>query len=293
MRVTDNARLLAVLRNNAISTSRLTDASRRASAGAKVTKPSDNTVAYTTALRNGSTLVNMASRTRIARSVGDELTVAERALDSVGELLSQAKSLAIQGANETLSATDRSTLAQQVTGLRDQLLELANTRGPSGFVFAGSATDVPPFDATGAFVGNDTVMRIPISEGVSPRMNVSGAKAFTAAGGLDVLAELNTLSTALTSNDLAAIRTSIGTVQQGYDQVVAVQVDAGLAIERLRSAADVIDEASVSLAESRSRDVGADDLAGLATELSAAGTAYSQSLTVTRMLLALPSLAKQ
>ncbi len=293
MRVTDNARLLAVLRNNAVSTGRLTAASRRASAGAKVSKPSDNTVAYTTALRNGSTIANMTSRTRIARSAGDELTVAERALDSVSELLAQAKSLAIQGANETLTANDRATLALQVTGVREQLIDLANTRGPSGFVFGGSITNVAPFDATGAFLGNDSVMRVPLSDGVSPRMNVSGARAFTAAGGNDIFADLATLSAALNANDVVATRASIGTVQQGYDQVVAVQVDAGLAIERLRSAADVIDEASLSVAASRARDIGADDLAGLATELSAAGSAYSQSLTVTRMLLALPSLAKQ
>lgn len=293
MRVTDNARLLGVLRNNALSTSRLTSASRRASAGARVTKPSDDPVAYTTSLRRGSTLANMASRTRTARSAADELTIAEGALDSATELLGQAKSLAVQGANETLSATDRNALALQVTGLREQLLELANTRGSGGFVFAGTRTDTPPFDAAGAFAGNDGVMRVPVSDGVTPRMNVSGAKAFTAAGGSDVFAELSALATALSANDLVGIRGAIGTVQKGYDQIVAVQVDAGLSIERLRSSADVIDQASLAVTQARTRDVGADDLAGLATELSAAGSAYSQSLTVTKMLLSLPSLAKQ
>ena len=136
-------------------------------------------------------------------------------------------------------------------------------------------------------------MRVPVGDGVSPRMNVSGAKAFTILGGTDVFVELAALDTALSSNDLLGIRSAIGTVQQGYDQVVAVQVDAGLSIERLRSAADVIDTASLTIAQARARDVGADDLAGLATELSAAGNAYSQSLTVTKMLLSLPSLAKQ
>ena len=293
MRVTDNARLLGVLRNNAMSTNRLTTASRRASSGAKVTKPSDDPVAFATSVRRGSTLANMASRTRSARSAADELGVAEGALDSASELLAQAKSLAVQGANETLSATDRNALALQVRGIREQLLDLANTRGAGGFVFAGSRTDSAPFDAAGVFTGNDSVMRVPVGDGVSPRMNVSGAKAFTTLGGTDVFVELAALDTALSSNDLLGIRNAIGTVQRGYDQMVAVQVDAGLSIERLRSAADVIDTASLTIAQARARDVGADDLAGLATELSAAGNSYSQSLTVTKMLLSLPSLAKQ
>jgi flagellar hook-associated protein 3 FlgL len=293
MRVTDNARLLGVLRNNTIATNRLTTASRRASAGAKVSKPSDDPVAYTTSVRRGSTMANMASRSRTARSAADELTVAQGALDSATELLAQAKSLAVQGANETLSASDRNALALQVSGIHDQLLDLANTRGAGGYVFAGSRTDTAPFDAAGTFTGNDNVMRVPVSDGVSPRMNVSGAKAFTGVGGTDVFAQLNALSTALSTNDLVGIRSAIGTVQQGYDQVVAVQVDAGLSIERLQSAADVIDTAGLAIGQARSRDVGADDLAGLATELSAAGNSYSQSLTVTKTLLSLPSLARQ
>jgi flagellar hook-associated protein 3 FlgL len=291
MRVTDNTRLLALMRNNASSAERLTQASRRTAAGAKVLAPSDDPIAYSTSVRRGSTIANLASRTRIARSASDDLSIMERSLDSATELLSEAKSLAVQGSNETLSPTDRGALALRVKGIRDQLLELANTRSASGYGFGGSRTDLPPFDPSGNFVGNDTVMRIPVTDGVAPSKNVSGAKAFTAAGGTDVFADLTALATALSSDDLTGIRSGIDTMQKGYDQIVAVQVDAGLAIERLRSSADVLDAASLAVSQSRSRDVGADDLAGLATELAAASSAYSQSLTVTRTLLSLPSLA--
>jgi flagellar hook-associated protein 3 FlgL len=292
MRVTDNTRLLDILRNNATSSIRLTQASRRASAGAKVIAPSDDPIAYSTSVRRGSTIENISARTRIARASADDLTVAERSLDSATELLAEAKSLAVQGANETLSTNDRSALALRVTGIRDQLLELANTRGAGGYVFGGSKTATPPFDASANFVGNDTVLRIPVTDGVAPRKNASGAKAFTISGGSDVFTELTSLGNALSTSNLTAIRAGIDTMQSGYDQVVAVQVDAGLSIERLRSSADVLDTASLAVAQSRSRDVGADDLAGLATELAAANSAYSQSLTVTRKLLAIPSLAQ-
>ena len=291
MRVTDNTRLIGVLRTNATSSSRLTTASRRAGAGARVTAPSDDPVAYTTSVRRGSSLANMASRTRTARSAADELSVAERALESASELVSEAKSLAVQGSNEALSPTDRAALAQQVMGIRDQLLGIANTRGSTGYVFGGAKTSAPPFDASGNFVGNDTTMRLPVAEGVAPRMNVSGAKAFTTAGGADVFASLSSLATSLSTNDLAGIRSSIDTTQSGHDQLVSVQVDAGLAMEHLRSSADVLDAASLAVSQSRSRDIGADDLAGLNTELAAASSSYSQSLAVTRKLLSLPSLA--
>jgi len=292
MRVTDNTRLFAVLRNNASSTTRLTKASRLASAGARVVTASDDPVAYATSVRRGSTVANIASRTRIARSSADDLTVSERALESVTELVSEARSLAVQGSNEALSQNDRNALALRVGDVREQLLVLANTRGSSGFVFGGTRTDKPPFDASGAFTGNDGVLRIPVTDGVAPKMNVSGARAFTAAGGVDVFTELANLQTALGAGDLAGIRGGIGTMQSSHEQVVGVQVDAGLSIERLRSAADVLDEASLAVSQSRIRDVGADDLAGLATDLAGASSAYEQSLTVTKKLLSMPSLAQ-
>jgi flagellar hook-associated protein 3 FlgL len=291
MRVTNNSRLLSMMRNNAATAERLTKASRLASSGARVVAPSDDPVAYAKSVRLGSELATLTSRMGTARSAADELTISERALDSATDLLGEAKSLAVQGANGSLSATDRNALAQSVDGLREQLLQLSNTRGSQGFVFAGSATLTAPFNAGGVFVGNDAVLRVPITDGVTPRMNASGAKAFTVAGGRDVFADLAALSTALKANDLPGIQTAMDTIQAGYDQVVAVQVEAGLSIERLRSSADVMESASLAMAQSRARDIGGDDFAGLATELAEASNAYEQSLSVTRRLLTLPSLA--
>lgn len=106
-----------------------------------------------------------------------------------------------------------------------------------------------------------------------------------------MFADLDALSIALTTDDLVGIRAGIDAIQSGYDQVVAAQVDSGLAIERLRSSADVLDNSVLAVGQSRSREIGADDIAGLATGLVAASNAYAQSLDVTRRLLALPSLS--
>lgn len=294
MRITDNARLLASLRNTTFATVRLTQASRRAGAGARVTVASDDPVAYATSVRRGSAATNLSSRSRIARASADELAIAERSLDAATDLLSEARSMAVQGSNEALSPTDRAALAQRVAGIREQVLEIANKRGADGFLFGGTKTDTAPFDAAGTFLGNDDAVYLPITDGVSPRKNASGAKAFTAAaGGVDVFAELTALQTALASDNLTGIRTSIDKMQKSYDQVVAAQVDSGLAIERFHGAADTLDDSALFINQSRARDVGAEDLAQLATELSAASNAYTQSLEVTRRLLAIPSLAER
>ena len=76
-------------------------------------------------------------------------------------------SLAVQGANESLSPSDRNAIALQVKGLRDQLISLANTKGDTGYLFAGTKTDTQPFDpTTGAFLGNDGATKVAITDGV-------------------------------------------------------------------------------------------------------------------------------
>ncbi len=292
MRVTDNMRLVALLHINQVAQGRLTEASRHASLGSRVSLPSDDPVGYATMIRRTSSIATFTARTETARSSADELSIAERALDSASEIMSQAQSLAVQGSNETLSPSDRSAIATQILGLRDQLLQTMNIRGSTGYLFGGTETSTAPFDNGGHFLGNDNIVRMPIGDGVAPRGNASGAKAFTVAGGRDVLADLSDLATALNNGDVTNIRAGIDNMRSGHDQIVQEQVQAGLSVERMQSAADVMDQSIVSLSQSRTRAIGAEDLAALVTDLAFASTSYQQSLDATKKLLSLPSLAQ-
>jgi flagellar hook-associated protein 3 FlgL len=291
MRVTDGMKLISVARTNNASAARVAEATRRASAGARVLAPSDDPVAYASIVRRTATLEGLQGRVKLGRAAADELSLAERALDDASNLVSEAKSLAVQGANETMSPTDRALLADRVRAIRESVIELGNTRGTRGYAFAGTRTDQPPFDLAGAFTGNDAAIRVPISGGVAPRANASGARAFTAAGGRDVLADLEDLAVALDANNVVDIRASIDVIQTGHDQVVAAQVDVGLSMDRFRVVADLNEESGMTIANAIAGDRGSEDIAELITELTAASATYEQSLTVTRRLLALPGLA--
>src|SRR6266851_9088351 len=74
----------------------------------------------------------------------------DSALSSVVTAVNQAVSLAVEGANGTVSIANQQAIAQQVTGIRDQVLGIANQAFQGNFVFAGTATSTQPFvlDAT-------------------------------------------------------------------------------------------------------------------------------------------------
>mgnify|MGYP000872397269 CR=1 FL=1 len=292
MRVTDNMRLYYANRENARIGERLANASRVAATGQRVTKPSDDPVAYAANIRRTADAARLSTHSKTAQSVADDLSVAERALDSAGELITSARSLALQGATESLDASDRLLLSKQVIALREQLLGVANSRGALGFLFGGTKTSTPPFDANGVFVGNDSVIRAPVTDSVDPPANASGAKAFTVAGGRDVFADLSQLSTALANNDVPAIQSMLDKLETGRQQITNVQVDTGLGIERLRSVADVLDQSVVAINSAGARDVGADDPASLYMELQNTQAAYQRSLSVTQRLLSLTTVSQ-
>lgn len=292
MRVTDLSRTLLVSRVATSTASRLTDASRKSAAGATVVDPSDDPVAYAAIVRREATLAEVTTHSRSARATSDELGIAERALDSATDLVTEARTLAIQGANETLAPADRATLAERVRAIREQMIQIGNTRGSNGYLFGGTKTDAPPFDPTGAFVGNDNATLIPIGSGASPRGNASGARAFTAAGGRDVLADLDALATALENNDVATTRSGIDWMESGGKQVTAAQVELGLSIDRFQTAADLLDGNEVTVSSGLARDRGATDMPAILTSLAQANQAYQQSLEVTKQILNLPSLAR-
>ena len=292
MRVSENMRLANTASAQSQLAQRLDKASRVATRGSKVAAPSDDPVAYATKVRSDSALSLIERRSQLATQVSGELDVAEGALSNATDLMSQARAAAVAGANDTLDAPSRKLLATQVTALRDEMLGIANTRYANKYVFAGTKTDTPPFDATGTFVGNDIVTRVPLMDGVEPPANVSGAKIFTNAGGQDILGALKTLADALNANNPSAVRASIDLLDASHTQLVQGQTDAGLASERFRSAIDVMANTKVAVANTIAKQVDGDPMQQL-TELTLAKTAYEQGVAVTRQLLSLTSLTRQ
>jgi len=292
MRVTDNYRTQLAQWALTRTSRRLNDATTSTALGQRVTAPSDDPSAYASAMRQTSQSEAVQAGSRAARLSADALSQADTTLDAVGELLTQAKELAVRGGNDTLSATDRKAIGEQIGAIREQVIALANTRGTHGFLFGGTRTDAPPFSAAGVFQGNDNSINAALGgSGPTIRSNASGARAFTVAGGRDVFSELSALQTALAANDGPGIRAATAPLDEALNQVTQEQQRVGSSVERLRSFADLADAAVVGIERSRSRELGADDLPKLLTELTAASNAYQRSLESTRKLIAMSGVA--
>ena len=115
------------------------------SSGKRVNFPSDDPAAAAAEVLNQSQTVQNDDFQRSAASVRALLDTADSTISSVILGLQRAMTLGIEGANGTLSDAERAALAQEVQGVKDQILGLANLSFHGSFVFAGTASQSPPF----------------------------------------------------------------------------------------------------------------------------------------------------
>lgn len=101
-------------------------------------------------------------------AVNDELSIAEDVLLDIEEILTRAKELALTALNGTNNSSNE-VIAQEIAGLKDQLILLANTQVGSSFTFGGSnASSTEPFtvDDSGNLLYNGVnVSDIQVSDG--------------------------------------------------------------------------------------------------------------------------------
>ena len=84
--------------------------------------------------------------------LGNQLTAVDGAMGSLTSLLQSARSLAVEGASDTLSPSQRTDIATQVNQLLNEAVGLANTQYNGKYVFAG--TNVPPTTPLVRSIGN-------------------------------------------------------------------------------------------------------------------------------------------
>src|SRR5882672_11359359 len=101
-------------------------ATQQISTGRQVNQLSDNPAASAEVTLNHVQLSQDVQYLQNISSLTAQSSTIDSTLSSVVQSLTQAISLGVEGANGTLSNANRQAVAQEVTGIRDQVLSLAN-----------------------------------------------------------------------------------------------------------------------------------------------------------------------
>ena len=96
--------------------------------GKKVLKPSDDPAVATQLLNLSSLKANNLQYDRNINTAQNELELQESVLASSGNVLQRVRELVIQANNATQSSQTREAIADEISNLADELLQLANTK---------------------------------------------------------------------------------------------------------------------------------------------------------------------
>lgn len=114
------------------------------SSGVKVHNPSDTDVAGTISLYKQN-LSKVAGYSNSIAQVTSSLSFQDSVLNQATELMTRAKEIATQAANETKSPTNRSQMSAEVFQIRDNLANLANSKFLGKYVYSGTDQGNPAY----------------------------------------------------------------------------------------------------------------------------------------------------
>jgi flagellar hook-associated protein 3 FlgL len=273
------------------SENRITQASQQLSSGYRVNQASDDPGAIEAILGFQSqidqvtqTQSNLTQATTIAN-------VSDSALASASNMLDQLTSIAAQASSYTATAASRSSLAQQVQGIEQELVTVANTTFGGRYVFGGDNTTTPPytFNATapGGVVRNNTssnTVTITNSDGGTLTFPSQTAQQIfdsqTSSGtpaASNIFQNVYALTQALQNNDQTGVQNAAISIQASVVQLGQATTTSGNSLDWLQQSSDAATSKLTNLQTELAglRDA---DVAQAATDLSSAQTAEQAAI---------------
>ena len=249
------------------------------SSGVRVTSLSQDPVAS----GENVLLLNQIQRddsfTQSSSLVQGQLQVADSALGGVVSQLTQAISLSTAANNGTLNSSQVKAISNQLAGIRDEVMSLANTSYQGQYIFAGSQTSTPPFTtsnlttpASATYSGDSNVNLLHTPDGQAIQLNMPGDQIFAASGTNSVFGALNKLvadyatgaSSGASAADTQALSAALNFVSQQ-------RVTLDNSLTRLTAASGAITSEKTQLTSAQTSLMQA-DLPQISTRLSLAET---------------------
>lgn len=284
MRVTFNSQYRDATAAIGEAAERLVEAQRQVSSGRRVSKPSDDPSAASSAVAERAQLAATEQYARAANSTASRLNVTDSVLSNIVETLTAVQSTALRGQGSTKTAAEREAAAQYLEGLRTSLLADFNVTFHGTYIFAGAAATTKPFVETGGVVGpyagSTTEVSVDISSVRSVAVGFNGEAITRGSDAEDVFAVLDDLIAAVRAGDDAGITTAVAGVARAFDRATTAQTRVGMALQAIETEQRRLQDLKLAATERLSQLEDADMVQAI-TDMTRADAAYQAALGAT------------
>jgi flagellar hook-associated protein 3 FlgL len=283
MRVTESMMFNAANSSLANEMTAIQNTTEQIASSKKLNKPSDNPADVRTAIGLNDTLAQLNQYGRNIDSATRTLSAMDMALSSAGDLLQRANELAIQGANGTLSASDRQAIGAEVSQLTEAMAQTAGAKVGDDYIFSGFKVGQEPYQVVGpgqvgAYLGDHGVSIARIGPASTMQVSLSGDAVFGPA-----IAAMTQLQTDLAGGQPVQ-QSTISQLSDALSSLTQAQATVGARENRLSAAStsqqDLITSNQAML--SSLEDV---NMPAAITELTQRQTTYQASLAITAKVM--------
>ena len=278
LRVTHRGLYTGSLANLQTNLSRVQEVQEQLSSGKIIDQPSDSPSGAGAALKHRQDISRGEQLVRNADDGLGWLATADSAITEGLTMMNRMRELMVQGNNSVIGDTARNAIAAEIEGLRDALLNTANTRYLDRPVFSGTADVADAYDATGAFQGDAGIVQRSLRPGVAVKVNVTGEAVYGPAGA-DIFATLTDIADHLRT-DPSQLTADLATFDGHFDRMQNAIAEVGARynqVETLRSKS----EEDILISKNSLSEIEDVDFPATIVEMQLRETAYQAALSAT------------
>ncbi|GGF96409.1 flagellar hook-associated protein FlgL [Paenibacillus aceti] len=273
MRVTNNmmnSQLLLNLNRNGV---RMNDLQTQMYTGRKLNKPSDDPVGITYSMRYRAELSSNEQHQANVDSALSWLDFTDTMVGQVGDVIKRVKELTVQASNSTNPQSALTSIKTEIEQLKEQLIDIANSKMNDKYIFNGQTYDKKPYDFTktadhlsdtsnvGDLSSDDGKINFIVGESVQLAINVTGNDIFGSPSEKDddhLFTMMDRLIGALGNSDFPKISEQLDKLDSRLDKVMTVRSEIGSKTNRVELMGNRLEDLGLNLTDMQAKTEDAD-----------------------------------
>ncbi|OMF04641.1 flagellar hook-associated protein FlgL [Paenibacillus sp. FSL H7-0942] len=301
MRITNNMLSSQLLLNLNRNAQQMNNTQTQLATGRKINKPSDDPVGITYSLRYRAELSSNDQYQKNVDSAISWLEFNDTVMNQAGNAIQRLRELTVQASTGTNPQSALDSINEEVKQLKEQLVDISNSKLNGKYIFNGETYDVKPYDfpsnqdgtldttnATSVVTDKGKINFI-VGESVQLPINVSGNEVFGTETEEDNLFNLvNNIMKALTEGNQKELSNQLDNIDSRTDKMLAIRSEIGAKTNRVDLMMGRLDDLGINLTDLQSKVEDA-DYAELAMQSKIQENIYNASLSAGAKIIS-PSL---